>query len=159
MLFSIIYFSKATNAMQDEDLILLLEESRNWNKTHGLSGMLIYIRGEQALNPKAGKFMQVLEGTKQEVKGIFEKIKLDKRHQDITILNEAIVKKRSFGSWLMGFEVIDSEFYKTMPGFFELDNSFPNGGKGQKLNMALNFLESFYTMQANPKLNKHLLLL
>jgi hypothetical protein len=151
MLFSIIYFSKATNVMQDEDLVLLLEESRNWNKTHGLSGMLIYIRGEQMLNPKAGKFMQVLEGTKEEVQSIFEKIKLDKRHQDITVLNEAIVKKRNFESWLMGFQAIESEFYKTMPGFFELNDSFTSSGKVQKLNMALSFLESFYTMQSNTK--------
>lgn len=154
MLFTLIYFSKATKALQDEDLAPMLEESWNWNKAHGLTGMLIYIRSEPSLVPKAGRFMQVLEGTKEEVHSLFEKIKLDKRHQNLTILNEGIIQKRSFGTWLMGFEAIDLENYRLMPGYFELDDSFINSGNGQKLNMALNFLKSFYMMQGKSNLIK-----
>jgi hypothetical protein len=151
MIYSLIYFSKATKPMQDEDLLPLLEESRSWNLAHGITGMLLYIAGETGSLEQGGRFMQALEGTEVEVRGIFEKIRSDKRHHHLMVLNEATAKKRNFAAWTMGFASMDIEEYKAKLGFFELNDTFLNKGNKQKLNMALNFLKSFYTMNLSSK--------
>lgn len=73
MLYYLIYISKAHEVDQD-DLRNVLEESLEWNKEHGITGMLLYVPGYFS-NPAAARFIQVLEGTEFEVKLIFEKIK------------------------------------------------------------------------------------
>lgn len=150
MIYSLIYFSTTAKPMQDEDLLPLLEESRSWNLAHGITGMLLYIAGEIG-KLEQGRFMQALEGTEGEVKGIFEKIRADKRHHHLILLNEVSTKKRNFAAWTMGFASLDMEEYKANPGFFELNDTFLNNGNKKKLNIALNFLKSFYTINLSSK--------
>ena len=131
--------------MQNEDLLSLLEESRSWNRTHEITGILLYVKG-QFPESNDGRFIQVLEGPENEVKDIFEKIRKDKRHYSVTLLSEAPIKKRNFLKWEMGFELMDHEGYKAKPGFFELNENYLNSTSSQKMNMPLHFLKSFYTI-------------
>ncbi|MGI4020079.1 MAG: BLUF domain-containing protein [Janthinobacterium lividum] len=142
--------SKAVKLMTDKDLLPLLEESRNWNIGHGLTGMLLYVEG-QFLERKEGKFMQVLEGSEFEVRAIFEKIKSDNRHRNIILLNEKAIEKRNFKTWLMGFESLKLEDYTKIPDFFELNIDFLKNGNLQNFNNSLNFLKSFYILHSTTK--------
>jgi hypothetical protein len=145
MYFSILYTSKAAKLMTDEDLLSILQESRSWNNDHNLTGMLLYVEG-QFLERKEGKFMQVLEGPKFEVRTIYEKIKNDNRHRNVILLNEMTIEKRNFEKWLMGFESVRLEDFKKNTDFFELNDDFLKNGKLHKFNSSLNFLKSFYSM-------------
>ncbi len=139
MYFSLIYFSKANKLMKDEDLLPILEVSQTWNKGHGITGMLLYMQG-RFLNQIEGRFIQVLEGTEAEVKVVFEKIKNDSRHRSVIVLDESETRKRNFESWLMGFEAMELEDFKSRPDFFELDEGFLNRDIDSKNNKPLNFL-------------------
>jgi hypothetical protein len=129
--------------MPSDDLLFLLNQSKNWNEGHGLTGMLLYLEGK-FLSKVEGRFMQVLEGTERDVKEIFAKIKQDSRHHSLIILKQASTKERNFGTWSMGFKSINLEAHKELPGRFDLNDDFLKSAELQQSNVPLNFLKSFY---------------
>ena len=147
----IIYISTASYLMIEDELTSLLEQSRAWNLDHGITGLLIYIKGlfvdpsSADLEAKlTGRFMQVLEGSKEELDYIFKNISSDKRHQDLILIENVPISQRDFESWQMGFHSYTLDEFKNSPGYFNLDDF---GGKdGQKVlnNPALQFMKSFY---------------
>ena len=97
-MFYLIYVSSAVKLMSDDELIALLEQSREKNLDLGVTGMLLY---------KSGNFMQMLEGEKDTVLGLYETIRRDDRHRNvINIIGDAI-KHRNFEHWSMGFYNMD----------------------------------------------------
>jgi hypothetical protein len=86
--------------MSDDELFELLEEARRNNKKLEITGMLLY---------KGGNFLQMLEGEKEVVKALFQKIKKDSRHKDIVTIMENETEKRTFKSWSMGFVNMDKK--------------------------------------------------
>jgi TATA-binding protein-associated factor Taf7 len=145
MLYYLIYTSKSSALVDDKELLKILDESRNWNQDHGLTGMLLYINGGK-FHQKEGRFMQVLEGTAEEVNGIFEKIKKDKRHHSITLLDQSEISERNFESWTMGFQDLDWDAYNQSNGSFELDESLLDTLELKKFSIAVMYLKSFYNM-------------
>lgn len=145
MYLNLIYFSKSESIMSEADLFLLLEESIKKNKTHNITGMLLYVKGE-FLNHKMGRFIQVLEGLEVDVLRVFEEIKIDSRHRNVTVLNEISVPKRNFENWSMGFESTNHVNLNNKEGYFNLDETFMNLGKKQSMNVPLTFLQSFYNV-------------
>jgi hypothetical protein len=146
MLSYLIYFSKASGLMTEQSLQQILEESRKWNTDHQLTGMLVYVEGKFLTGEQdnehpvlEGRFMQVLEGKDADVKEIFEKIRLDDRHQDLVVLKQGAIAERSFKNWDMGFKHLDHP--DDLAGFINL-----NDWQQPILddNQALNFLKSFY---------------
>jgi hypothetical protein len=147
MLYYLIYFSKATVWMKDPDLLKVLEVSRAWNGTHHLTGLLLYIQGEE-IHQKKGRFIQVLEGDEQDVKEIFEIIKINSKHDHITLLNEGYLETRNFKDWQMGFESVTAADFQNKPGFVRLKQLFSDHFDGKKTNFALNFLRSYYDLRS-----------
>lgn len=145
MFYHIIYFSKATHIMQEEDLLLLLKQSREWNTEHKLTGMLVYMRGT-SLSTDTGRFMQVLEGSQAEVEFIFNLIKEDKRHSRVTLIKHEPLNKRNFPNWQMGFKSVEAEPNQVINGYFELNDEFLGSADFKRSSLALNFLRSFYTL-------------
>jgi hypothetical protein len=148
MLFCITYISKATKSMSEEDLTALLQESRDWNVSHDLTGMLLYIRSE-LLQHKEGRFIQTLEGDEADVKDIFKNIQKDKRHFHIKQLNALPVKSRNFNGWSMGFEALEDTQYTKLSGSFKLDEDFLNEEPVTIYTPALDLLKSFYSLNVN----------
>lgn len=93
-MFYLIYVSSATKLMNDEELLFLLNQSRDNNLKLNITGMLLY---------KSGNFMQMLEGEKQTVLELFETIKKDERHKDVYTILTGDIEKRNFEDWSMGF--------------------------------------------------------
>jgi hypothetical protein len=146
----IIYISTAIHPMTDEELSIILEESRKWNYDHGITGMLLYVEGIFVSSGKrdiesanAGRFMQILEGTEEEVKKIFNKIKEDKRHINVTPLINSTATGRYFESWQMGFRALSNADLKENSAFFNPDIVFARESDAD-LSNPLNFIRSFY---------------
>jgi Sensors of blue-light using FAD len=105
-MFYLIYISSATKLLEDADLYALLNKCRENNKRHEITGMMLY---------KSGNFMQMLEGEEGDILSLFEKIKVDHRHENIIEILSGDAKQRSFSSWSMGFYNMDKE--QDLPGF------------------------------------------
>lgn len=108
MLYYLIYVSSACFDFTDQDLLDLLEQSREDNLKLEITGMLLY---------KGGNFMQVLEGERDAVKGIFEKIRVDKRHKGVIVVLEGDLAERQFPNWSMGFKRMSDQVQKDEVGY------------------------------------------
>ena len=91
-LFHLIYVSRATDIFSVKGIELIQHVSQVNNKQLGVTGILIY---------GCGRFMQFLEGTKENVNKIFFAIKNDSRHHHIDILRQEIIAARQFEDWHM----------------------------------------------------------
>jgi hypothetical protein len=129
--------------MTEDDLIFLMNQSRDWNQGHALTGMLLYLEGK-FLSDVEGRFIQVLEGSEGDVKEIFEKVKQDERHHSLIVLKQSSITARSFKTWTMGFKSIKFNFCKELAGCFDLNEDFLKSDELQQSNVPLNFLKSFY---------------
>jgi hypothetical protein len=129
--------------MQEEELLLLLTQSKGWNQDHDMTGMLLYIEG-RFLDHLEGRFMQVLEGSEYEVERIFDKIKKDSRHHQLIVLRQDDLDDRNFDNWQMGFSSLKMEDFKRHPGFFELNDEYLDSKEFKDSNTAISFLKSFY---------------
>ncbi len=139
--------------MSDPDLVALLEESINWNKDRGITGMLLYIQSD-LLQHKEGRFIQALEGKEKDVREIFTKIKKDERHFNVSVLNESPLITRNFAKWSMGFKSLNAKEFLESSGRFELNEDFLQHDPANPLNPALDFIKQFYNLNLNFQQNK-----
>jgi hypothetical protein len=105
---SLIYVSTSINLLSDEELLDILKVSRDHNKALDITGLLLY---------KGGNFMQVLEGPDEVVNSLYEKIKLDPRHKDVTVISSEQISARQFPAWEMAFQNLDNPAVKDEPGY------------------------------------------
>mmetsp|Transcript_13722 Transcript_13722/g.20722 ORF Transcript_13722/g.20722 Transcript_13722/m.20722 type:complete len:144 (+) Transcript_13722:359-790(+) len=61
-----------------------------------------------------GKVIQVLEGDKMTVMGLIQKIKFDKRHKNMEIIRQEVVKERQYSQWGMQFAQSDQDWNVVM---------------------------------------------
>jgi len=108
MMIQLIYVSRAVTPFTREQLLDLLQLSRTNNGASDITGMLVYHHAS---------FMQAIEGEEAAVMQLFEKIKRDSRHTDVAIVSTGQIRRRSFGSWTMGFFNADESSSTELPGF------------------------------------------
>jgi len=87
------YASKAHPDFTLDDLQDILNVSVVKNRELGITGMLVY---------DGTYFLQYLEGDEDTVKGVFEKIRDDSRHESVIMSGIFPVVKRHFADWAMG---------------------------------------------------------
>ncbi|MDE1891679.1 MAG: EAL domain-containing protein [Betaproteobacteria bacterium] len=92
LLYALIYVSKASQTMTKTELMTLQKQTINNNLDSGISGCLLYREGE---------FMQLIEGQRQQVLALYDRIKSDPRHIDCKIILESPVTNRAFRDWGM----------------------------------------------------------
>lgn len=97
-MYRIMYLSTALVKFSDNELEELLVVARKNNSSKNVTGLLIL---------KGRTFLQCLEGNKEDVLEIFEKIKKDERHDSIIELIEENEEKRYFPNWYMGYKNIN----------------------------------------------------
>jgi hypothetical protein len=105
---SLVYLSAATCPFSPLDLNELLARSRENNTVLGVTGMLLF---------KDGNFLQVLEGRKETVFALYEKIGRDPRHRNLTALSQGPITKPDFPDWSMGFHNLGSAAFSRPQGF------------------------------------------
>ncbi len=112
------YCSVAARKMDEADILDILNTSRTNNAKNEITGILIYCSFTR-------QFMQILEGEKQEIFGLLEKIKKDKRHIGLNLIYEGETVERSFGNWSMGFSNFEEIDRSKLEGFSQfLENGF-----------------------------------
>jgi hypothetical protein len=93
MLVRLLYASRATAPLTPEVIDQILTASRKDNPTAGITGLLCH---------SGDIFMQVLEGGREAVSQLYNKISQDRRHRDVTLLQYEEITERRFASWTMG---------------------------------------------------------
>jgi hypothetical protein len=144
-LYHIIYHSLAAgDGMSQEALTELLRQARSYNQDHRLTGLLLYAAGTK-------EFVQVLEGPRDEVARIYQKIAHDERHKHAFVLHEAVATGRMFPDWRMGFVSTELKDLHTT-GYFPLtgepDYQRPPGLAVHAPEQLRRFLADFATVQA-----------
>jgi hypothetical protein len=105
-MYQLLYASNAVNLMSEDELKLLLEQSRQKNRRLGIGGMLVY---------HEGAFLQILEGEESQINALFETIRSDKRHDNVTFLGARTVEERTFQSWDMAFQKLEKTDLAAFP--------------------------------------------
>src|SRR5689334_22827360 len=94
----IVYYSKNLLTGTDEEIAASIEQilqtARVNNTKANLTGALIF---------NCGCFAQVLEGPRDSVVEIFERIQCDPRHTEVQVLEYEPTKERVFPNWSMAF--------------------------------------------------------
>ena len=104
----LVYQSYATVPFGDLQLAKLLTQSRAFNASHGLTGVLLYSQGN---------IMQLLEGSKANVRAVFSRITQDLRHSQVIKLADGPSTHRLFAQWSMGFHAVDPATFKYLTGY------------------------------------------
>ena len=136
-MYRIIYLSSAVDAVDDIELEKILVKSETYNSTNNISGILLHIDGD---------FIQVLEGEKENVSLIFDKIKTDKRHKGLITVYEGEFAKRQFENWSICYKSNNFKDIDKIEGLKEFDktNLFNSNDR-----IALTFLSVFLKSHKN----------
>ncbi len=97
-LMRMIYASRSSEAFHEHEIPELLKQSRRANARHELTGMLLYI---------GGSFVQVLEGETGVVEAVFDAIRRDPRHTQVTLIDKEPIVDRAFEGWTMNHKTLD----------------------------------------------------
>lgn len=93
MLVRLLYASRSAQALTPEVIEDILTASRKSNPALGVTGLLCH---------SGDIFMQVLEGGRDTVSALYNKISADPRHTDVVLLHFEEVTERRFAGWTMG---------------------------------------------------------
>jgi len=130
----LIYVSLATREMSPEDLIELLQQSREKNARLNVTGLLVYHRRE---------FMQLLEGSKADIFSLYDTICRDDRNQQNRLLWDGPMTQRAFADWSMAFIAPDKLDLERMPAYSTfLETGFIAQVSGAPKSLAKSFLIS-----------------
>lgn len=132
MLIELLYTSTATGEMTEEQLVGLLEHSRRNNEAAGITGLLIF---------HEGTFMQVLEGEKEAVMDLYQRIFLDPRHTGSRVLWQAPLETRTFGEWAMAYRALSDVVPARLEGYSRfLEEGFAGNVAGNGSSKALSLM-------------------
>lgn len=114
-MYELVYNSIAVpHDLGDAALTAILAGARNRNRALGITGLLLYHRGE---------FVQLLEGERDEVCRVYyDFILRDPRHTSVNLCWDFDIERRSFPDWSMGFYRPDSKMYgknASLDGYLE----------------------------------------
>lgn len=90
------------------------------------------------------KFIQLLEGDRDDVLSTFAKICDDPRHNHIQILIEGSSDQRIFNDWSMGFKQLSHDELTDFSGFTDPSTFFSDDSINNNSHPALIFLKLFY---------------
>lgn len=114
MLTRLIYASEAAQALTPDAVQTLVDQASRSNEKRHVSGLLAF---------DSQCFLQVLEGSRENVNHIFGRIASDPRHRHVVLLEAVAVDERQFGRWSMAFAPADAKHadlylrYGTEPRF------------------------------------------
>ncbi|MGY6561105.1 MAG: BLUF domain-containing protein [Luteibaculaceae bacterium] len=138
MLYFLCYKSRKSKDINDEDLLDILSVAQEKNRSLGLTGMLLYLDG---------KFLQVLEGERSAVLGLYDKIVRDRRHAEVVKITEGPLVNRNFPNWCMGFRTLTDQDVKEFQRLNNLPNLTVTDILKEGNHIAVEVMKSFYKHQ------------
>lgn len=113
-MYYLIYTSAAEPGVREIEMHDILTEAIRNNELRNLTGLLVY---------DDGMFIQMLEGEKEDVEFIFEKIKKDERHFDVRTLSSGLSQMRHFPDWRMALEVTHEKTFRQLEAYEGLNEA------------------------------------
>jgi len=95
MLTRLLYTSRVSGRMHETLVESILEQSRENNLAHGITGVL-------CIDPTGEFFLQAIEGSRAAVNRLYGNIARDPRHSEVVLLDFAEIEERRFAAWRMG---------------------------------------------------------
>lgn len=93
LLHNTVYCSRATVGVNHASVARIIEIAHRWNPAQGITGLLVF---------GSGVFFQWLEGPRDNVTALMERIRSDNRHENIIQLSSGEeVRERMFPDWDM----------------------------------------------------------
>lgn len=93
LLYNTVYCSRATVGVDAAAVDSIIKSSRRSNPEYGITGLLVF---------GSGVFFQWLEGPRDNVMSLMERLKTDPRHENVVMLTESEeVRERLFPNWDM----------------------------------------------------------
>jgi len=131
----LVYVSSAVRLFSHEELVELLRLSRINNVRLGITGMLLYDRGN---------FIQLMEGPDAHVDKLYETIRADPRHKQVATLLQGPLEKRQFTTFMMGFDNAGDLSVEDRTAYTNFLREPPKPSRfGEKPHRALRLLLSF----------------
>jgi hypothetical protein len=93
MLVRLLYASRAVEPLTQDVIDDILSSSRKANQATGITGLLCH---------SGDIFMQVLEGGRDAVSALYNRIANDPRHHNVVVLHHEEITERRFAGWTMG---------------------------------------------------------
>jgi len=94
-LHQIMYISTVVGTVTPQECAAIAQLSATNNRRDDVTGLLLF---------NSRRFLQVLEGPKDAVDRIFNRINADPRHRAVVKLREGPIATREFGEWAMAFD-------------------------------------------------------
>jgi hypothetical protein len=89
---SIVYISEMDTEFSEDDIDVLAARARAYNDRVDISGILFCF---------SDRFIQILEGPSSAVGKLYNRIRRDPRHRDVTTVQDVPIEKRAYGGWGM----------------------------------------------------------
>lgn len=99
MVYYLAYMSSSRAEWSEQQVRDLVASSQRHNEALGVTGVLLY---------KGGSFLHVLEGEREVVRALFDRVGRDPRHHRILVLLQGEQPEREFGDWSMAFSDLDT---------------------------------------------------
>jgi Sensors of blue-light using FAD len=99
MLMRLIYVSTAVDGVDMNEFKRILETAQKNNMSQDLTGMLVF-------NSKI--FLQALEGSRESINTLYNKLTKDPRHYSLTLLKYEAIEERHWPDWSMAFAAASS---------------------------------------------------
>ena len=94
MLYQMTYSSQASQPLDAADLEQILVDARTGNEARDVTGALVYADGV---------FLQVLEGEREVLEDLVERIRQDTRHSAMKVFQKSAIPERAFDVWRMAY--------------------------------------------------------
>lgn len=102
---SITYVSSAVRQFREATLLDLVEQCQGNNTRLGVTGVLVY---------SDGNFMQVIEGPGLVTHALYDRIRRDDRHRNVTTVHIQPLEVREFQGWSMAYNILAPRPLRTM---------------------------------------------
>lgn len=141
MVYQLVYLSFLNPEFGTEVIDEILAKSRVNNPKIDVTGVLLY---------KGGIFLQVLEGPKENVITLYERIKKDQRHKEVKNLIELDNQARMFGDWSMAYEAVEKLDLNMVNLILPWPKLIQSAREGKRINqkLVLKLLEEFKSQLA-----------
>lgn len=117
MKYALVYYSTARFGLTEEEVSQILETARNANKRLYITGCLLLFRNE---------FLQILEGERETIVTLFERITKDSRHYNINLIYEGEISNRLFKNWDMAYCKVSDDNREELAGYLGMKEFYNN---------------------------------
>lgn len=123
MYYSIIYQSKAQEKFEIKAIELMLMKAKRKNKSLKITGCIVYAND---------KFIQLIEGSKDDVLDLYKDIKNDTRHCSVITLIETSSSEKLWKNWSMAMLNFSGSSKQIMSSRILLESYFETANKKEK---------------------------